>query len=821
MNLDVANYYAEQAVGYDKSGRYDAAIYSYLEAARVIFHLIDGLEVDASYKDVAQKYLDRAGLLRDQSANAVSSHVKSEHQLNVEKAEFLLNEALNSDESEKIQEAQDLYAQAVDFCLKCSKSSADEQKSTKFRQLALRALERAEALKQVQTRKTNPMEMSTINFPSVPVDEISQLSLSHEAPTESGSNWPVNVRPTNSMTAPRRKPADDVLTESELKVLATTSKINKRTYVPFLSVDAKERFAFTIPFSDKDGLLALSEKQKKRLKCWMRPDEFMEEPTVIDRIDSGTIKQTIVSDCSFVASLAIAARYERRFGTQLITNIIFPQNRNSVPIHNPCGKYMVKLNLNGIWRKVIIDDRLPVGHNGELLCSYSQNKNELWVSLLEKAYMKVMGGYDFPGSNSNIDLNALTGWIPERIAIRKDSPEFNKDKVFERLFSRFHQGHCLITLATGKMEESEQERTGLVDAHAYAVLDLRKFESKRLLLVKNPWTHLRWKGRFSEKDTTSWTPEMCKALDYNPQDAQQFDDGVFWIDYESVCAFFDVFYVNWSPQLFPFTYALHSTWNAGIGPVKDLYTVGDNPQYYLEVNNKQKVASVWILLTRHITEKDDFADNKEYITVIIYKSEGKRIYLPYDPKPIVEGARINSPHYLCQMLVKEPGIQRFTLVVAQYEKSNTIHYTLRIYSSAAIKCGSIKVPYKKTKKEAGEWRGQTAAGCGSDGTGSYLNNPLYHIMLEDGSDDNSILIDLRGPKEYSVGFELVQVSSYRNRPFERRDSGAFRPGFTILQLEHVPGGTYALRPMTFLAGQQGPFLIRVDSSCDFTVKKVQ
>jgi calpain-7 len=115
------------------------------------------------------------------------------------------------------------------------------------------------------------------------------------------------------------------------------------------------------------------------------------------------------------------------------------------------------------------------------------------------------------------------------------------------MFERFHSGDCLITLATGCLSQIEEKRTGLVPTHAYACIDIRKFKVKfpkvifyvnlfftlnknlRLFQLKNPWSHLRWKGNYSELDITNWTPELMSALNYDPKKAINIDNGVFWI----------------------------------------------------------------------------------------------------------------------------------------------------------------------------------------------------------------------------------------------------------------------------------------------------
>ncbi|XP_044311581.1 calpain-7 isoform X4 [Varanus komodoensis] len=705
--------FAQLAVQRDQGGRYHEAAFYYKEAAQALIYAAMAGSTLENIPGKISEYLERVQALYSAVQSQKVDPLKSKQQLDLERAHFLVTQAFDEDEKGNGEEAIELYTEAVELCLKTASETTETVLQTKLMQLARQALDRAEALKD---SKPSQKEKPAAVKPTHPTRTFFPLG-----PDFSLNDKPQTVRPVHAS-----EPQGQRYTAEEIEVLRKTSKINGIEYVPFMSVDLRERFAFPVPFSDKCGKLPLSPKQKAMFARWVRPDDITNNPTMIYTVSSFSIKQTIVSDCSFVASLAISAAYERRYNKKLITSIIYPQNKKGEPEYNPCGKYMVKLHINGVPRKVIIDDLLPVDHSGELLCSYSNNKNELWVSLIEKAYMKVMGGYDFPGSNSNIDLHALTGWIPERMAMHSDNQAFNKDNFFRMLYQRFHKGDVLITTATGVMTEEEGERWGLVPTHAYAVLDIREYKGLRFIQLKNPWSHLRWKGRYSENDKKNWTPDLQKYLNFDPRTAQKIDNGIFWMAWEDLCKYFDVIYLSWNPGLFKESTCIHRM---------ILHATGNSSRW----------------------------------------------------------------------LYTKPMGKRFTTLV---------------YSACKFTFSKIPTPYTTSKRVNGQWKGHTAGGCGNF-RDTCKNNPIYQFQLDR---SGPLLIELRGPRQYSVGLELVTVSTVGDPGslgFQKKNSGDYRCGFCYLEVESVPAGVYNIIPSTFLPQQEGPFFLDFNSTIPLKISQLQ
>ena len=204
------------------------------------------------------------------------------------------------------------------------------------------------------------------------------------------------------------------LSKDEVEILKRSSKIDSGLFLPWSDEDAQalsrhvqnlseSKYIKLSSWQDPNGHLELSDKQRKRFEKFARPMEIskmrnssirQKPPVMYKSINPYTIKQAYVTDCSFIASLCICSLFEKKFRKRLVTSIVYPQDKNGVPIVNPEGRYMVKLWLNGVPRAVEIDDFLPIDRHANLLCSHTSSLRqedrqhlELWVSLIEKGKM--------------------------------------------------------------------------------------------------------------------------------------------------------------------------------------------------------------------------------------------------------------------------------------------------------------------------------------------------------------------------------------------------------------------------------------------------
>ena len=219
---------------------------------------------------------------------------------------------------------------------------------------------------------------------------------------------------------------DRGLSSYERSILKETSTINGTQFLPWMQLD--EVVKDTTVFQDLYDYQLTSHHKRKGAQ-FVQPIDLYGNCSVVNYpIDPNCVRQNCVADCTIISSMISCANHEMRFKKPLISGIIFPHAKDR-PTYNALGRYIVKLYFNGIPRRVEIDHRVLVDGSKSELCTYSKNQGELWPTLIEKAFLKVHGGYKYDGGNGSQDTYSLTGWIPEYISFENNKPLAQWEKI--------------------------------------------------------------------------------------------------------------------------------------------------------------------------------------------------------------------------------------------------------------------------------------------------------------------------------------------------------------------------------------------------------
>ncbi|RDA86520.1 hypothetical protein CP533_0425 [Ophiocordyceps camponoti-saundersi (nom. inval.)] len=561
------------------------------------------------------------------------------------------------------------------------------------------------------------------------------------------------------------------------------------------------------PYTD-DAPFTLSKTQEENFAAWTRPAELFklaldrdideDEEVMMQLHGHCDLVQDITTDCSVVASLSAAAKVMVGPHAALST-ILYPFNHaKGRPRLSRSGKYVLRMNFNGCSRRVVVDDRLPASRTDRTLFVVDrQNPCLLWPALLEKAYLKVRGGYDFPGSNSGTDLWVLTGWIPEQLFLQVEDLDF--EETWARVEAAHKSRDVVVTLGTGRVSAEEERLMGLIGEHDYAVEDLHASGgTTRKLLIKNPWRD---------------APLIVGDGKPNVQSSGR--DNTTWITMEDVAQHFETMYLNWNPGLFSYRQDHHFAWEM---PPKYLATsLVKNPQYAVL---SALGGSVWILVSRHFADAEleiarstrgslaTVARQLGFMSILVFDNEGKTAHI--SGSETYRGPYVDSPQTLAR-LQAIPG-KRYTLVVDQHElplPSYTLTLTLFSNSPLQVEPAEERMPH--VEERTGSWNRRNAGGNSSGAT--YFRNPQYRLVTSEPT-PLSILLSTDN-REVQVHVDLVWARGERVTNVRVKDlvfsSGEYRRGCAIANVPMLDPGAYTLVCSTFETGQTATFAIRVSS----------
>ncbi|KAF2398664.1 cysteine proteinase, partial [Trichodelitschia bisporula] len=329
------------------------------------------------------------------------------------------------------------------------------------------------------------------------------------------------------------------------KIVKECRRLNVKYRDPHFDIEADfRRWVGDVPYSDclmglMDQSTQLRPASVKRVEdIFVDPQFFVEGPTAND------VRQGKEGDCWFMSALCTLSNKEG-----LIERVCVARDEQ-------VGVYGFVFHRDGEWMSEVIDDKLylikedfneatlernkwlelqnrtspeeeyrTVMQTGSRALYFAQcsDPNETWLPLLEKAYAKAHGDYSalesgFVGEG----IEDLTGGVTTELF---STDILDKEKFWREELMNVNKQ---FLFGCGQMGGKHGQRNGILEKHAYSIMEAREVGGEKLLKLRNPWGNTEWRGAWSD-GSAEWTPKWMELLDH-----KFGDDGVFWISYKDL-----------------------------------------------------------------------------------------------------------------------------------------------------------------------------------------------------------------------------------------------------------------------------------------------
>jgi hypothetical protein len=399
---------------------------------------------------------------------------------------------------------------------------------------------------------------------------------------------------------------------------------------------------------------------------WVRPEALCEKPALITGgYEAGDVVQGALGSCWFLGAISVMATRPD------LLQIVIPGDE-----HAAKGVIAFRFYKFGRWLEVVIDDFVPAKSNGPVFAS-AKDPNELWPTYIEKAYAKLHGSFQaIVGGWVSDALVDLTGGVPDVIYFDEEEvqEQIKSGHLFDRLLQMFQSEEYLLGCAMSTSGTREADTgLGILQGHAYGILEVRRYGKLRMLRCRNPWGCTEWTGKYSDGDKF-WTPAMLKEFGHSLG-----DDGSFWIEYSDFVVQYNKIYVCrlLDDDLYR-RVAFMSKWTKGVnagGCINNRESWPTNPQYKLVVPKKAEI----ILSIQQPDPRMSTSGEGVYLGLVVFAAPDGAKTTVYRP---VHQTKIANVRELTITKTLEPGT--YNLMPFTFDKDDESPFVVTAWSTAEI-----------------------------------------------------------------------------------------------------------------------------------------